>query len=80
MLPSLHVLQLLPPPFLPSGSFTTSKRVVDEMVVSLARCKRPKLKVLLDVALGRRKRAASTPHTFCKFEEVGPEALQLVEQ
>ncbi len=66
-------------PHLPC-SFNTSKRVVDEMVVSLARCKRPKLKVLLDVMLGRRKRPASTPATFVPFEEVAPEALQLVEQ
>jgi hypothetical protein len=50
------------------------------MVVSLARCKRPKLKVLFDVILGRRKRPASTPPTFCGFDEIAPEALQLVEQ
>ncbi|KAI3429289.1 hypothetical protein D9Q98_005385 [Chlorella vulgaris] len=61
-------------------SFNTSKRVVDEMVVSLARCKRPKLKVLFDVILGRRKQPASTPPTFCGFDEIAPEALQLVEQ
>jgi hypothetical protein len=60
-------------------SFNTSKRVVDEMVVSLARCTRPKLKIAMDVVLGRRKRAETTPRTFCSFEEISPEALALVE-
>ncbi len=61
-------------------SFNTSKRVVDEMVVSLARCKRPKLKIMADVMLGRRKRLRSLPETFHKFEDIAPEALHLVEQ
>ncbi|KAL4447467.1 hypothetical protein ABPG75_004686, partial [Micractinium tetrahymenae] len=60
-------------------SFNTSKRVVDEMVVSLARCTRPKLLILLDMLLGRRKRGASAPPTFCSFADISPEALELVE-
>lgn len=60
-------------------SFNTSKRVVDEMVVSLARCTRPKLAVAADIALGRRKRAGSTPRTFCSLADIGPEAVALVE-
>lgn len=60
-------------------SFNTSKRVVDEMVVSLARCTRPKLRVAADVALGRRKRPDATPTTFCSFADIQPEALELVE-
>jgi hypothetical protein len=50
------------------------------MVVALARCTRPKLKILFDMALGRRKAAETTPPTFCAFEQVGPEALALVER
>ena len=60
-------------------SFTTAKRVVDEMVVALARCKRPKLMVFADVLLKRRKRAETTPPTFCGFESIAPEALAAVE-
>lgn len=43
------------------------------------RCCRPKLKIAADVVLGRRKRAETTPRTFCSFEEISPEALELVE-
>jgi hypothetical protein len=50
------------------------------MVVALARCTRPKLKIMFDMALGRRKAAETTPPTFCAFEQVGPEALALVER
>lgn len=63
----------------PCCSFNTSKRVVDEMVVSLARCIRPKLCIVADVALGRRKRPSSTPATFCSFDAIAPEAMELVE-
>lgn len=41
--------------------------------------RRPKLKIAADVVLGRRKRAESTPRTFCSFDEISPEALELVE-
>lgn len=79
--PAGHPLSFISAPnSVPTRSFNTSKRVVDEMVVSLARCKRPKLKILFDVMLGRRKRSGSMHHTFCKFEEIAPEALKLVEQ
>lgn len=50
------------------------------MVVSLARCTRPKLLILLDMLLGRRKHAASTPATFCSFADISPDALELVER
>lgn len=68
-----------PSPRLLRRSFNTSKRVVDEMVVSLARCTRPKLRLAADVALGRRKRADATPTTFCSFADIQPEAMELVE-
>lgn len=55
-------------------SFPTTQRIVDDMVLALARCKRPKLAVLLDVLLGRRKDPESTPPTFCSFEDMGAEA------
>ena len=43
------------------------------------RCTRPKLLVMLDVMLGRRKRAVTTPPTFCSMADICPEAMQLVE-
>ena len=66
-----------PPP--PRCSFNTSKRVVDEMVVSLARCTRPKLRLAAEVALGRRKQPEAAGRTFCSFADISPEALELVE-
>lgn len=53
----------------------TTQRTVDDMVLALARCKRPKLAVFMDALLGRRKDPATAPPTFCAFEDVGPEAL-----
>jgi hypothetical protein len=55
-------------------SFPNTQRVVDDMVLALARCKRPKLAILLDAIVGRRKNPETTPPTFCAFEDIGPEA------
>ena len=55
-------------------SFPNTQRVVDDMVLALARCKRPKLAILGDIVIGRRRNPDSTPPTFCTFEDIGPEA------
>ena len=52
----------------------TMQRLIDDMVLALARCKRPKLAVLTDLMLGRRADPATAPPTFCAFEDIGPEA------
>ena len=49
------------------------------MVVSLARCTRPKLRLAAEVALGRRKQPEAAGRTFCSFADISPEALELVE-
>lgn len=41
--------------------------------------RRPKLKIAADVVLGRRSAAETTPRTFCSFDQISPEALELVE-
>ena len=46
---------------------------------ALYRCTRPKLLIMLDVLLGRRKRAVTTPPTFCSMADICPEAMQMVE-
>ncbi|GAB4819117.1 hypothetical protein N2152v2_006163 [Parachlorella kessleri] len=60
-------------------SFATSKRLVDEMVTCLARCKRPKLLVLADLLLKRRASADSSPATFCDYEHISDEAVRALE-
>ncbi len=60
-------------------SFGTSKRLVDEMVVSLARCKRPKLVVLADLLLRRRSRLDHMPATLCAYEDMSDEAVHALE-
>lgn len=60
-------------------SFTTAKRMVDEMTIALARCKYAKLRVFSEAAFGRRVRAKIAA-TFCAFEDMGDEALELLEK
>ena len=61
-------------------SFPNTQRVVDDMVLALARCKRPKLAILWDVISGRRKDPTTTPPTFCAFDAIGSEAKQALFQ
>ena len=61
-------------------SLRNTRRVVDDMVLALGRCKRPKLAILADIALGRRKNPASTPPTYCSFEDIGDEALESLKE
>lgn len=52
----------------------TTRRVVDEMVLALARCKRPKLVIMYDFLTGKRNDPESVPPTFCAFKDIGEEA------
>jgi sn1-specific diacylglycerol lipase len=61
-------------------SFPNTQRIVDDMVLALARCKRPKLAIISDVIVGRRKNPETTPPTFCAFEDIGPEAQQALKK
>jgi len=49
---------------------TQVKDLVDDMVFSLCRCKRPKLKIATDVLLSKRKDPLTAPRTYCSFEDV----------
>lgn len=55
-------------------SIRNIKGVIDEMVLALGRCKRPKLFILMDIILGRRRDPTSCPPTFCTFEDIDEEA------
>lgn len=65
---------------IPRLGLPTTRRVVDDMVLALARCKRPKLAIVVDVLSGRRKDPESTPPTFCAIEDIGPEAREVLEK
>ena len=43
------------------------------------RCTRPKLAVLSDLALRRRRNPATAPTLFCPLDEIGEEALRALE-
>ncbi|KAL4537144.1 hypothetical protein Ndes2526B_g04945 [Nannochloris sp. 'desiccata'] len=61
-------------------SFPNTQRIVDDMVLALARCKRPKLAILTDAILRRRKNPDTTPPTFCAFDDIGPEAQEALKK
>ncbi|KAL6777560.1 hypothetical protein ACKKBG_A14745 [Auxenochlorella protothecoides x Auxenochlorella symbiontica] len=62
-------------------SFSNMKRVVDEMVLSLARCRRPKLKVVGDLLLKRRGGGRrEPPQTSCPVHELSDEVLRRLEK
>ena len=61
-------------------SLQTVQELVDDMVSSLCRCKRPKLTILIDHLLGRRKHPSMAPKTFGKFESLSPEIKAILEQ
>lgn len=56
------------------------QRVVDDMVLALARCRRAKLRVAADAVAGRRADPATAPPTFCALEDLGDEALAVLEK
>uniref|UniRef100_A0A1D2A505 sn-1-specific diacylglycerol lipase n=1 Tax=Auxenochlorella protothecoides TaxID=3075 RepID=A0A1D2A505_AUXPR len=61
-------------------SFNTVKRMVDEMVVCLARCRRPKLVVLSDLILRRRGGNRIPPLTLCDMDEIPEDTLAILER
>eukprot|EP00890_Picochlorum_soloecismus_P006596 jgi/Picsp_1/761/NSC_04250-R1_sn1-specific diacylglycerol lipase beta len=61
-------------------SLQTVQELVDDMVSSLFRCKRPKLTILIDHLLGRRKDPSMAPKTFGKFDSLSPEIKAVLEQ
>ena len=54
------------------------KDLVDDMVFSLCRCKRPKLKIGVDVLLSKRKDALTAPRTYCSFDDVDDDVKSII--
>ncbi len=52
--------------------------LVDDMVFSLCRCKRPKLKIAMDVILSNRKDPLTAPKTYCSFDDVDDDVRQII--
>lgn len=61
-------------------SIKNVKSIIDEMVLALGRCKRPKLFILMDIIMGRRRDPTSCPPTFCAFEDIDEEAKLTLEK
>ncbi|GAB4821005.1 hypothetical protein N2152v2_008051 [Parachlorella kessleri] len=60
-------------------SFNNARGVVDEMVTTLARCKRPKLLVLADLILRRQTSSSAISQTFCALNEISDDAVRVLE-
>jgi len=54
------------------------KDLVDDMVFSLCRCKRPKLKIALDVLLSKRKNPLTCPRTYCSFDNIDDQVREII--
>lgn len=54
--------------------------LIDDVVYSLCRCKRPKLKILMDILLGNRRNPSTAPKTYCSFENLDASAKAILEQ
>jgi len=52
--------------------------LVDDMVFSLCRCKRPKLKIAMDVILSKRRDPLTAPRTYCSFEDIDDDVRQII--
>ncbi len=52
--------------------------LVDDMVFSLCRCKRPKLKIAMDVILSKRRDPLTAPMTYCSFDDVDDDVRQII--
>jgi sn1-specific diacylglycerol lipase len=61
-------------------SIKTVQDLVDDMVSALCRCKRPKLSILFDHLLGRRRDPSSAPKTFASFESLGSDNQKILKQ
>eukprot|EP00889_Picochlorum_renovo_P004041 jgi/Picre1/31071/NNA_006426.t1 len=49
------------------------KNLIDDIVLSLCRCKRPKLKIVWDLILGLRKDPQTAPETYCSIDDIDEE-------
>ena len=58
-------------------SLTTAKRLVDDMVMCLACCRRPKLFTLVDLLLGRHPEDKAV---FCSLPEVSDDVLGVLQE
>jgi len=54
--------------------------LIDDVVYSLCRCKRPKLKILLDILLGNRRNPSTAPRTYCSFNKLDASIKAILEQ
>jgi len=56
------------------------KNLIDDIVLSLCRCKRPKLKILWDIMLGLRKDPQTAPKTYCSIDDMDDEIKNILQQ
>lgn len=54
--------------------------LIDDVVYSLCRCKRPKLKIVMDILLGNRRNPSTAPRTYCSFDKLDPAVVEILEQ
>lgn len=52
--------------------------LIDDLVLALGRCKRPKLSIFFDALFGRRHDPATTPPTYYSPEEISPEVQRML--
>lgn len=60
---------------LSTGNMST---LIDDLVLALGRCKRPKLSIFFDALFGRRRDPATTPITYYTPEEISPEVHKVL--
>lgn len=54
--------------------------LIDDVVYSLCRCKRPKLKILMDILLGNRRNPSTAPRTYCSFTKLDPSIKAILQE
>ena len=54
------------------------KNLIDDIVLSLCRCKRPKLKIVWDLILGLRKDPQTAPETYCSIDDIDEEVKNIL--
>lgn len=61
-------------------SIGTMKRLIDDMMLALASCKRPKLSILLDSMAGRYSNSDAATHIFNRLDEIEPYIIDILVQ
>lgn len=61
-------------------SINNVRALIDDVVYSLCRCKRAKLKILMDIVLGNRRNPSTAPRTYCSFEKLDDSIKAILEQ